>query len=185
MKHIIFSLIAIFTFGIGNAQNRKLEKQVSKYIEYEVNLNDNPGIIVGIINGDSVYIYSFGEMEKGKTEQLTDSTMFDIGSMTKVFTASLLQILVDEGKIDYQKTLGDYLDKSTLNPSLHGITIHQLATHTSGFPRLPINFGERDKDPNNPFAHYRNEDFDIFFRIFIRGIKPILVKLVRRSFCFI
>lgn len=162
MKNLILLLTAIFTCGFAFAQNPRLEKQVSKYIEYEVNLNDNPGIIIGIINGDSVYVYSFGEMTKGKPEQLTDSTMFDIGSMTKVFTASLLQILVDEGKIDYEKTLGDYLDKVTLNPSLHGITIRQLATHTSGLPRLPINFSERDKDPNNPFAHYRKEDFDIF-----------------------
>ena len=164
MKSLILLLVAMFTFEIGNAQNRRLEKQVSKYIEYEVNLNDNPGIIIGIINGDSVYIYSFGEMKKGKSAQLTDSTMFDIGSMTKVFTASLLQILVDEGKIDYQKTLGDYLDKETLNPSLHGITVRQLATHTSGLPRLPTNFSERDQDPNNPFAYYRKEDFDIFLK---------------------
>jgi D-alanyl-D-alanine-carboxypeptidase/D-alanyl-D-alanine-endopeptidase len=166
MKHFILLLIAIFAFSFGNAQNRRLEKQVSKYIEYEVNLNETPGIIIGIINGDSVYVYSFGEMTKGKPEQLTDSTMFDIGSMTKVFTASLLQILVDEGKIDYEKTLVDYLDKEKLNPSLHNITIRKLATHTSGLPRLPTNFSEQDKDPNNPFAHYRNTDFDIFLKDF-------------------
>jgi CubicO group peptidase (beta-lactamase class C family) len=162
MKHLIISLIAIFTYGFAFAQNRKLEKQVSKYIEYEINMYENTGIIVGIIDGDSVYVYSFGEKEKEKKEKLTDSTMFDIGSMTKVFTASLLQILVDEGKIDYEKTLVDYLDKTTLNPSLHNITIQQLATHTSGLPRLPTNFSEQDKDPNNPFAHYRKEDFDLF-----------------------
>lgn len=165
MKHFIcLVIIMINIFAFANAQNRKLEKVVSKYVEMEVDMSENPGIIIGIIEGDSVYVYSFGEATKGKSEQIADSSIFDIGSMTKVFTASLLQIMVDNGKIDYKKTLADYLGKENLHPSLHNITVWHLATHTSGLSRVPTNFSEKDKDPNNPFAHYTDTDLDFYLK---------------------
>lgn len=165
MKHLI-----IFTIILGcssslfsqRSQSEKLEKNVAKYVEMEIDLNKNPGILIGLIDGDSTYIYGFGEAEKGKSQLPTDSSIFEIGSMTKVFTASLLQILVDEGKIDYQKTLADYLDKEKLHESIQNLTIWSLATHTSGFPRVPTNFSIKDRDPNNPFANYKDADFDKF-----------------------
>lgn len=165
MKHIVILLIIAFNsmslFG-QRSESEKLEKYVSKYIEMEIDLNKNPGILIGIIDGDSTYVYGFGEAEKGVNQPPTDSSIFEIGSMTKVFTASLLQILVDEGKIDYQKTLADYLEKEKLHESIHDLTVWSLATHTSGFPRVPTNFSIKDKDPNNPFKNYTNTDFDKF-----------------------
>ncbi len=132
----------------------------------EVDFTKSPGIIIGVIEGDSIYKYSFGEMVIGEQNTPTDSSIFEIGSLTKIFTASTLQILVDEGKIDYQKNLIDYLDKSKIHPSLHTITVLELATHTSGLPRLPTNFGQKDKDPNNPYKFYFDEDLDIFLKDF-------------------
>jgi CubicO group peptidase (beta-lactamase class C family) len=159
-----FSLIIIFALitNIVLAQNPELEKHLSKFVEMEVNFLQSPAVIIGVIEGDSIYKYSFGELTKGKNDLPTDSTIFEIGSLTKVFTASTLQLLVDEGKIEYKKTLIDYLDKDKLHESLHQITVLELATHTSGLPRLPINFGEKDTDPNNPFKYYLDEDLDAF-----------------------
>ncbi|MFK7946099.1 MAG: serine hydrolase domain-containing protein [Saprospiraceae bacterium] len=165
MKHIVILLIIIghsWTLFGQYSQSKRLEKYVSKYVEMEIDLNKNPGILIGLIDGDSTYVYQFGEATKGNTQPPTDSSIFEIGSMTKIFTASLLQILVDEGKIDYQKTLADYLGKEKLHESIHDLTVWSLATHTSGFPRVPINFSIKDKDPNNPFAHYTDTDFDEF-----------------------
>ena len=175
MKHFVLLLIincvSLTLFG-QRSQSEKLEKYVSKYVEMEIDLNKNPGILIGIIDGDSSYVYGFGEATKGENNPPTDSSIFEIGSMTKIFTASLLQILVDEGKIDYQKTLIDYLEKEELHESLHKLTIWSLATHTSGFPRLPTNFSLKDRDPNNPFANYTDTDFDEFlldFNLFQTG----------------
>ena len=165
MKYMIILLMIVFssmTLLGQRSESKKLEKYVSKYVEMEIDLNKNPGILIGIIDGDSTYVYGFGEAEKGTSRPPTDSAIFEIGSMTKVFTASLLQILVDEGKIDYQKTLADYLKKEQLHESIQNLTVWSLATHTSGFPRVPTNFSIKDKDPNNPFKNYTDKDFDEF-----------------------
>lgn len=162
MRLLITTILLLSSSCFLLAQNPALEKHLSKFVEMEVDFTKSPGIIIGVIEGDSIYQYSFGEMNKGKKNAPTDSTIFEIGSLTKVFTASTLQILVDEGKIDYDKTLIDYLDKDKIHASLHEITVLELATHTSGLPRLPTNFGEKDKDPDNPFKFYLDEDLDQF-----------------------
>ncbi len=164
MKYLILLILFSFVFTMGKSQNPKLEKRVSKYVEMEINLYESPGIIIGIIEGDSVYVYSFGDPSKDSLQIPTASSIFEIGSLTKVYTASLLQIMVDAGKIDYDKTLADYFGTENLHQSLHNITVWQLATHTSGLPRVPTNFSEKDEDPNNPFAHYTSEDLDIFLQ---------------------
>ena len=165
MKYKLIILIMIGFTGtiIGQkSAGERLEKYVSKYIEMEVDLNQTPGILIGLIDGDSTYTFSFGVSEKGTMQQLTDTSIFEIGSLTKVFTASLLQILVDEGRIDYQNTLSDYIDTIHLHPSLHEVTIWSLATHTSGLPRLPTNFSESNTDANNPFKYYTDADLQRF-----------------------
>lgn len=165
MKHLIILLITVghsfMVFG-QYSQSRKLKKYVSKYVEMEINLNETPGVLIGLIDGDSTYVYGFGTAVKGENQPPADSSIFEIGSMTKVFTASLLQILVDEGKIDYQKTVADYLDENKLHQSIQELTIWSLATHTSGLPRVPTNFSFKDKDPNNPFKNYTDSDFEHF-----------------------
>lgn len=199
IKHLILLLLTCCSVNLSLAQyagHSKLKKYVSKYVEMEIDLNKNPGILIGLIDGDSTYVYGFGEATKGIPQPPTDSSIFEIGSMTKVFTASLLQILVDEGKIEYQKTLADYLEKDKLHESLQDLTIWSLATHTSGFPRVPTNFSLKDKDPNNPFAHYTNKDFDAFlldFNLFETGkyiyshtnyalIERVIEKIENQSF---
>jgi len=88
---------------------------------------------------------------------------FEIGSMTKVFTATLLSNFVNDQKLKLDDNIQDYLDFK-IN-SKNDITFKELANHTSGLPRLPSNmwtisnlfnsitgFGE-----NNPYKHYNKE----------------------------
>ena len=77
---------------------------------------------------------------------------FEIGSLTKVFTATLLANLVLEQKLTLNDTIQNYLDFKTgvNNP----ITFRQLANHTSGLPRLPPNFEISEATQSNPFKHY-------------------------------
>ena len=167
MKYIFITvmMMSISSVTIGQkSAGEQLEKYVSKYIEMEINLEEVPGVLIGLIDGDSTYVFSFGTAAKGNTQQLTDSSIFEIGSLTKVFTASLLQVLVDEGKIAYDNTLADYIDTIHLHPSLHEITIWNLATHTSGFPRLPTNFSIKNIDSNNPYKYYTDTDLQHFLK---------------------
>ena len=77
---------------------------------------------------------------------------FEIGSLTKVFTATLLSSLVVEQKLKLEGTIQDYLDfKMNIDKP---ITFRQLANHTSGLPRLPSNFEVSAAHQSNPFKHY-------------------------------
>jgi D-alanyl-D-alanine-carboxypeptidase/D-alanyl-D-alanine-endopeptidase len=79
--------------------------------------------------------------------------MFEIGSITKVFTALLLADMVERGEVKLDDPVAMYLPKGTLVPSRAGreITLEDLATHSSGLPRDATNL---DLQQVNPFAGY-------------------------------
>ena len=80
-------------------------------------------------------------------------TPFEIGSITKAFTNLLLAELVAKGVVEYQTTIASIVPEVQFgNPEVGGITLEQLATHTSGLPRLPSNM--RPANPADPYADY-------------------------------
>ena len=82
-----------------------------------------------------------------------EQVIFEIGSMTKVFTGLLLAETVNEGKARLDDPIAKYLPADlTLAPEVAAITLEQLATHTSGLPRLPDNF--QPADALDPYADY-------------------------------
>jgi hypothetical protein len=85
---------------------------------------------------------------------ITPDTLFEIGSITKVFTAVTLADMAAKGEVHLEDPISKYLPEGTRAPSLDGkqITLLDLATHRSGLPRMPSNF--EPKDPSNPYADY-------------------------------
>lgn len=77
---------------------------------------------------------------------------FEIGSLTKLFTATLLADFVFANQVKLDDPIQGYLDFS-LKPK-QAITFRQLANHTAGLPRLPSNFVVNEANQNNPFQHY-------------------------------
>jgi serine-type D-Ala-D-Ala carboxypeptidase/endopeptidase len=75
---------------------------------------------------------------------------FEIGSVTKTMTAALLALLEAEGKLRLDDEAARWLSAGANG----GITLRQLATHTSGLPRLAPNFDLRPADPANPWAGF-------------------------------
>lgn len=84
-----------------------------------------------------------------------EKLVFEIGSITKVFTGLLLAQAVVEKKVTLEKTLGSLLAGQVkfVDPRVAAITLKQLATHTSGLPRMPDNMGA-DATEEDPFANY-------------------------------
>lgn len=98
---------------------------------------------IGILLPDgSTRAYGYGRISDTGLPRLPDrNTIFQIGSISKLFTASVLELLVQEGKINYSDTIRDILPKDVaLSADIGKITIFQLATHTSGLPREPVTF---------------------------------------------
>ena len=104
------------------------------------------GIVVGLLDATGTRrIIAAGVDSAG---------VFEIGSITKVFTTSLLQDMVDRGEVHLGDAVSQYLPKSVKVPARgeHEITLLDLATQSSGLPRMPTNFTPRDS--LNPYADY-------------------------------
>ncbi|MGH7504287.1 MAG: serine hydrolase domain-containing protein, partial [Longimicrobiales bacterium] len=88
---------------------------------------------------------------------LDESTLFEIGSITKVFTGILLAEMAERGEVRLDEPVAELLPPGTRVPSRGGrqITLVDLATQSSGLPRLPDNM--RPADMTNPYADYTAE----------------------------
>lgn len=88
---------------------------------------------------------------------LNGNTLFEIGSITKTFTGSLLAEMVSRGEVKLDDPISKYLPKSVRVPGRNGkeITLLDLATQSSGLPRLPTNM--HPADAGNPYSDYTVE----------------------------
>jgi CubicO group peptidase (beta-lactamase class C family) len=97
-----------------------------------------PGIAIAIVRHDSVlYTKGFGVLATGGTTPVNDQTLFEIGSSSKAFTATLVAMLVSDGKMRYDAHLTDYLpDFRMYDPVANAeVTLRDALSHRSGIAR--------------------------------------------------
>ncbi len=96
------------------------------------------GLVVGIYKDEKIFIKGYGTVNQNSTMVPDGTTIFQLASVSKLFTASTYQILSDEKVFDMDATLSDVLGTTVkLSPLVQETTLRQLATHTSGFPNIP------------------------------------------------
>lgn len=112
------------------------------------------GMVIGIIDEKGPRIYAAGHLCSNCQAGVDGDTVFEIGSITKVFTTLVLEQMVEEGKVKLEDPISKYLPESVKVPTRNGkqITFLDLATQSSGLPRLPGNF--KPADLGNPYADY-------------------------------
>jgi serine-type D-Ala-D-Ala carboxypeptidase/endopeptidase len=112
------------------------------------------GLVIGIFKNGETQVAAYGEVEKGSGIAPTGDTVYEIGSITKVFTGILLSDQIQRGMVRLDAPVQEYLPASVKVPVRddHPITLQHLVTHTSGFPRRPENMKPRDR--LNPYADY-------------------------------
>jgi D-alanyl-D-alanine-carboxypeptidase/D-alanyl-D-alanine-endopeptidase len=100
------------------------------------------GIVVGVVTPEGRRVVSYGAVDRGDPRPLDGDTIFEIGSVTKVFTALLLADMVQRGEVTLSDPVGKYLPEGVKLPPWKGrpITLVDLATHTSGLPFWPSDF---------------------------------------------
>src|ERR1035438_3586515 len=121
------------------------------------NFHQGVGIVVGVIEPQGRRVVSYGSLDQGDPRPLNGDTIFEIGSVTKVFTSLVLADMVQRGEVSLADPAAKYLPVDVKVPVRGGpaITLVDLSTHTSGLPRLPNNM--HPKDPANPYADYSVE----------------------------
>ena len=130
------------------------EAEIQTLLDQRLVPKTDTGIIVGIIGPAGRRIVVAGKAGPNGAPALDAHTVFEIGSATKVFTTALLMDMVRRGEVRLDDPVAKYLPATVKVPSRGGkeITLVDLATHTSGLPRLPSNL--QPKDPANPYADY-------------------------------
>ncbi len=115
------------------------------------------GIVVGVVDPEGQRIIAYGHLAEGDSRPLDGDTVFEIGSVTKVFTSLLLSEMVERGEVKLDDPVLKFLPSTVKVPERDGrqITLVDLATHTSGLPRMPTNF--EPKNPANPYVDYSVE----------------------------
>ena len=118
---------------------------------------DSVGYVALLRDADGPRLVAYGTPGNSKSRPLDGDTVFEIGSITKVFTALLLADMVAHGEVELTDPVEKYLPAEGRPKAFDhkSISLLDLATYTSGLPRLPTNFSPRDKA--NPYADYTVE----------------------------
>lgn len=155
-KFLVFgSLLILSPQYVFAAQDSQAQTEVERILQERVDkYKKSVGLIVGLVNDQRSKIISYGKLSQDHNQKPDGNTVFEIGSITKVFTSLLLSDMIERKELRLSDPITNFLPKSVKVPTKDGkeITLLHLATHTSGLPRLPSNFAP--KNINNPYADY-------------------------------
>lgn len=114
-----------------------------------------PGLAIGVLTGGERVVYGYGETVRGNRSVPNRHTIFEIGSISKTFTATLWADHALTTGLDLDTPLSDLTawPIDTLERDGVAVTVRHLLNHTSGLPRIPEDL-EIGMDPQRPYRHY-------------------------------
>lgn len=156
---IIFSVTLVYSCkykqGVNHSKNYEFEFKAGmiKFVDEQVaNLYDNAELAVSVTTNDSIYYYG-SRNDKGKILKVDNRlTLFEIGSISKVFTSHLMLHAQQEILLNIDQPIDDFLEIK--NKENRGITLKELSSHSSGLPTMPNYFFDPLIDSINPYKDY-------------------------------
>ncbi|MFL6263879.1 MAG: serine hydrolase [Thermoanaerobaculia bacterium] len=152
MRSFVFISLLAFGTALGAAELPPLGDQANGWAA-----SLGHGAVATAEKRDGHWTFALGgqPFAAGHAEVATQKTLFEIGSISKVFTGILIADAVAEGKLGLDDTLAKRLPVKFADPATGAVTLKQLATHTSCLPRLPDNLTDLNGD--DPYAKYDNK----------------------------
>ena len=153
----VCAFLSVLALSVAAAGERSPE-QVRAILAERIDKNGKSvGIAVGLIDDKGSTVVTYGKLGKTDDRMPDGKTVFEIGSISKVFTSILLADMVVREKVGLDDPVQKFLPDTVRVPSRDdaAVTLVQLSTHTSGLPRMPDNF--TPADPTNPYADYTVE----------------------------
>lgn len=158
-----------------NKKQSTLDTTIDRLVKPYMQNPDHNALCIGIIKNDSVYFYNYGEEKKDSKILPSQTSLFEIGSITKTFCGNLLAQAVLENKLKLDDDIRLYLKGNYKNLEFNKqpILVKHLANHTSGLPRQPENlFSQKEFDLKNPYSNYTNESLLDFIKEFKLSVTP-------------
>lgn len=157
MKNSLLFFVSVIIFQHSVCQAPVINEDVKSYINEMVDEGHTPSIALAYLDGETITNYNYGNTKLENGSPVNENSVYEIGSISKVFTCIVLADEVLKGTMNLDDPISKYLpeDFKALNGANRAITLKDLATHTSGLPYMPTNFNP--SDPQNPFADYTVE----------------------------
>jgi D-alanyl-D-alanine-carboxypeptidase/D-alanyl-D-alanine-endopeptidase len=133
------ALAALTEDAAGPPPEIQIHNLLAQCLDALAGPDDGIGIAVGLIGPHGRRFVSVGHFNQGDRRAVDASTVFEIGSVTKIFTALLLADFIRRGEVSLSDPAAKYLPTTIRIPQHAGkeITLFDLATHTSGLPFMP------------------------------------------------
>lgn len=138
----------------------RLEIQIDSIVKKYHENNSVCGLSIAVFDGTNTKFYNYGESARGKNELPSSKTIYEIGSVSKVFTGILLANAISEKKVSANDPLKKHLGDTYKNLSYKGkqIELVHLSNHTSRIQRIPADLTQQTSyNPSNPYKHYTRE----------------------------
>jgi len=148
--------------GYARAQ-ASAEESLSTLLRERVDIGrETTGLVAVVLDGGRRIDAAYGRSDSTDNRALDADSVFEIGSISKVFTALLFADMVIRGEVSPGDPVAKFLPANVRVPEFEGkaITLLDLATYMSGLPRMPSNFAAKDK--SNPFVDYTVENLYAF-----------------------
>jgi CubicO group peptidase (beta-lactamase class C family) len=126
-------------FSLQSANVQPVFTRLDEYIAAHMRDNGAPGMTLAIANREGLIrasTYGYADTKAGL--RVAPETMFQIGSVSKSFVGLVLLQLRDEGKLDFNKPILEYLPWLKLNSKFDAINTHHIVSHTGGLPGAPL-----------------------------------------------
>lgn len=130
-------------------QRLQLRDQVARLAEPMVARGEAIGIAVGILDAEGeTHHFGFGRIAKGENRVPDSDTLFELGSITKCFTGILLAEMLLKQEVRLDEPAQALVPRGVELPKVSGrpMTLEELATYSTGLPRMPANFGKTEQE---------------------------------------
>jgi len=150
----------------NNPMRTALDSLVDQAAQVYLKQGPTVGLSIGVLKDGKTTFYGYGETAKGNAQLPDQNTIFEIGSISKTFTAILLADAVNSGKIKLDDPVSKYLPDSIPKLQFNNIpvTIASLSNHSSGIPRMPDNMRPDLDTDSNPYAKYDDKRLYSFYK---------------------
>jgi len=136
-----------------------VDNNISRILEAAANANNIPGMAAAVIVGGKILgVGQAGVRKRDMPDPILRDDPFHLGTCTKALTATMIGVLVDEGTLKWDSTIGDLIGREIggITPDYASVTIDQLLHHRGGFsPHGPTEVWEAAKHARGPAAQQR------------------------------
>ena len=159
MKTVFITTLTLLLQGNAFANSTGLNKQIDNLLNEKFQPNNTGAVFLVSKDGRPIYKKAFGKSNLELSINMKADNVFQIGSMTKQFTAVSILMLYEQGKLTLNDNIAKYLPDY---PNGENITLHHLLTHTSGIKdytkmKAIMSIAKKDHSPQELVDFFKNE----------------------------